>query len=209
MVFQNVSVVLGSDVAIKHSIGNVWSTPAATVRVLGLLGASPHRNSHGCGKDSDGGLIRDKYMFHIVHSPSFALLAPMKPTLTKGLAIAADHEYWLWSSWRTVLVETEEMGCVLNSSVNCEAVVLCFWIQSGQCLNIPFRELILVSTVTPVGCSSSRGSVQTLLWIPWLTIHHKDLLSWAQMSQWDTHQQFVLFWAPDMSPNMWIAIFYL
>ncbi|MEQ2190271.1 hypothetical protein GOODEAATRI_034063 [Goodea atripinnis] len=45
-----------------------------------LLGASPHRNSPGCGENSKGGLIREQCMFHIVHSPRFGLLAPLKPS---------------------------------------------------------------------------------------------------------------------------------
>jgi len=71
-----------------HPHASLWR---ATVWVLGLFGAAPHHKSHGCGKDSESGLIREQYMFHIVHSPSFALLASLK--LTFGIG-TSDQRFW-------------------------------------------------------------------------------------------------------------------
>ncbi|KAL1268367.1 hypothetical protein QQF64_033730 [Cirrhinus molitorella] len=56
----------------------------AIVWVVHFFGASPHRNSPRCGKDSEGGLIREQYMFHIAHSAGFSLLAPLKLTFGIG-----------------------------------------------------------------------------------------------------------------------------
>lgn len=47
-------------------------------------GASPNDNFPGCGKDLEGGLVREQYMFHIVHSPRFPLLVPLKLTFSNG-----------------------------------------------------------------------------------------------------------------------------
>jgi len=47
--------------------------PSGTVGNARILLSRPslidifHLNSHGCGKDSEDGLIREQYMFHIVH----------------------------------------------------------------------------------------------------------------------------------------------
>ncbi|KAK5618107.1 hypothetical protein CRENBAI_022128 [Crenichthys baileyi] len=58
----------------------------ATVWVVRFFGASPHRNFPGCRENSKGGLIREQYMFHIVHSPRFMLLAPLKLTFGIGMS---------------------------------------------------------------------------------------------------------------------------
>ncbi len=76
----------------------------ATVRVARIFGASPHLNSPRCGKDSEGGLIREQYMFHIVHIVHFHCWQHWNWRLalaqvTKGLAIAARPCILiLWSS---------------------------------------------------------------------------------------------------------------
>ena len=83
MVLWNGSVVLGSDVPVNAMIllpkpsliHPCVSLRHAAVRVISIFGASPHCNPHEYGKDCEGGLIREQYMFHIVHSPRFA---PMK-----------------------------------------------------------------------------------------------------------------------------------
>ncbi len=136
----------------------------ATVRMARFFGDSPHHNSPGCGKDSEGRLIREHYIFHIVHSPRFTLLAPLKSTFgiamsDQGLAIAARP--WistLWSSRRTVFVEIGELRCKLNSAVSWAAVVLCFldiiWVSTRT---TPFRwlplalsrQLLLLNVVHP------------------------------------------------------------
>ncbi len=53
----------------------------------------------------------------------------------------------LWSSWRTVLVETGELRCTFNSAVSWAAVVLCFFgYNTGKHPDIPFRWIPLASS---------------------------------------------------------------
>ena len=53
------------------------------------------------------------------------------------------------------------------------------------------------------------GGMQTLPWIPWLLIHHKNLLSWSKMHQQHAHQEFLLFWTLICHHNVvCIAIFW-
>jgi len=71
MVLRIISVVFGSahqaqfgmpcpNPSLIHLCASLWT---AAVRKLTFFGASPHRNSHECGKD--GGLIRE----HVSHCP--------------------------------------------------------------------------------------------------------------------------------------------
>lgn len=128
---------------------------------LGFL----HTNSPGCGNNSEGGLIREQYMHHIVLSPRFETnWNQCLARVSKALAIAASHVYWpsgapheqFWGG-------------------------LFFGHNQGLHLDLPFRQLPLVSTVTLVGWGSSSW------WCADITLgivahdHHKDLLSWTKI----------------------------
>jgi len=123
-------VVLGSDASIKHGIS--YCSP------ISLINPVLH-----------SGLIREQFIFHFVHSPKFALLAPLKLTfgwLTTGLSMAARR--WtltLWSSRWIVLVEIEESRCAFHSA-HCRPLwFYAFWRLSGLVPDISFRQKLLES----------------------------------------------------------------
>jgi len=65
-------------------------------------------------------------------------------------------------------------------------------LQTGLVPGLPFQK---AASVTPVGCGSSNVVVcQHYPGYHSSWIHHKDLLSWSQLSKRDAHQQIVLCW---------------
>ncbi len=120
----------------------------ATVRVLSFFGASPHRNSPGCGKDSEGGLIIMRTI-HVSHCP--------QPKISTAGNIETN-----------VLVETGELRCTYNSAVSWELWFYVLWIQSGLAQGHPFQTAS--SFVDSYSCWMwfVHGGMLTLPWIPWL-----------------------------------------
>ena len=98
-------------------------------------------------------------MFHIIHSPRFALLAPLKPKF----GIGTRDQRFGYSSPTMSIDPVELLRNSLGRNRSRGAYLILHWVGSfmffgynpGEYLDIPFRQLPLASTVTPVGCGSS------------------------------------------------------
>ncbi len=149
-----------------------------TVRVVSFFGASQHCNSPKCGKDSEGGLTRvsgNNTCFTLSTAQDFCCWHHWNQRLAlarviKGLAIAAPPCILNLWSWDAHLI-LQWVG------------QLCFWLQSGLAPGHPFQTAS--SCVESFSCWMwfvLHGGMQTLPWIPWLSMHHKG---WSQMCQRD------------------------
>lgn len=156
--------------------------------------------------------MADSYIFHIVHSLRFPLLAPLKPTFGIGTndprfgyssqpctvnwpCGAPDQQFW-WKqhSWGAHLV----LHWVWQLWFNVFSVTIRVSTQTSL-----FHSFLLRPQLDVV----LLDGMLTLAWIQRILIHHTDLLFWSQMQQRDVHQQVVLFWTLICHNVVCIAVF--
>lgn len=91
------AIILQPKPSLIHPLASFWPCKnlGGTVR---FFGSSTQRNFPRREKDSKGELIREDYIFHIVHSPRFLLLTPLKLTFGIGMSDKrfgfSSHECW-------------------------------------------------------------------------------------------------------------------
>lgn len=156
-----------------HGTAPVLDCGKQAVRIVGIFWGSPHINPAVCREQCKRWFIGLYYIPPIINCPRFMIMALYffrslaLASVIRGFESAAlPWMLALWSSRRTVLVETVLLRCELSSAVTFAAVVLCclatilFNVRQSLSVNFSLRPLFLFAG-GPLPCLCKLSS-------PWI-----------------------------------------